>query len=114
MKKNFFFAVLFTAQLAQAKDHTVVIKNTTPIEKSKSEVYVNEDGINDTITIVPSTETTAILVTITNHKGEIINEEVMPTCTNASIKIETPEDLSFGSIMEIRDEKGVVYREYNF
>ena len=110
-KKKLFVALLFVAILAQAKDHTIVVRGPGNQTKSKTEVTSHEGEGSDTITVTPGSDVTAITVTVRNLDGVLIQHDVL-SATGDYLEFSTPSTDN-GCVVTLRDDDGVVYVEYN-
>ena len=99
-------AALFVVMFVQAKNRTVVIKGNPVGLTHKTEVT----SVVDTLTISPAKDVEAIYVTLRDANDNIIEYHSSPACFDDCFTIITPS-LPDGYVLEIRDDKGTVYRE---
>ena len=110
-KKKLFVALLFVAILAQAKDHTIVVRGPGHQTKSKTEVTIHEGEDSDTLTVTPGSDITTITVTVRDLEGTLIQHDVL-SATGDYLDFSTPST-SNGCLVTLRDDKGVVYSGYD-
>lgn len=112
MKKTvLLIAAVLSTMLLQAKNHTIVINGYHPTPKGHTEVAVDPTGNGDIITITPAIDVTTITVTIKDEYGEIVAEDDVPATTEGVYEVTTPET-SEGSTIEVSDDNGVVYSDF--
>ena len=111
MKKIFvLLVILLTVLSAQAKDHNVVIKGDFGQSGSHTEVFVEgDDGSADTISVVPASDVTTICVVIKDVEGNVVERYNISAKLDNALIINSPL-LPDGYILEIRDDKEIVYR----
>ena len=110
-QKLFAFSVAVAAIfLAHAGNHTIVVRGDVPVESGKTEVSVT-DSCSDTLVVTPALDVTYIEVNIKDSEGEILQQEVLPATVPSTTHVNTPV-LPDGCILEIRDDNGMVYSEY--
>lgn len=111
MKKNLFIlAALFITQLAQAKDYVFVIKGYTPTNTGKTIVREENGSVTDTLVVTPARDTEFIYVTLKDASGNVIESYWSAARFDDCFTIISPT-LPTGYILEVRDDKGMVYRE---
>ncbi len=101
-------AVLFTAMLSNAKDHTIVVRGSASSVKGNTEVRVELSNESDSIIVSPGVNVCDILITIKNFYGEIIGQQQLSAYDNNEITIST-SDYSEGTWIEIDDNRIKVY-----
>ena len=106
-------AVVLSAMFAQAKDHTIVVKNGIKQSPTNTEVKIEQGNESDTIVIVPGVNATDIEVTISDTSGNTIAQYLLPADTSLPLDITTP-DLPDNYMVEVRDNHGVVFSEYEY
>lgn len=107
MKKSLMIiAALFVVMFVQAKNRTVVIKGNPVGLTHKTEVT----SVVDTLTISPSREATTIYVILKDVDEKVLEVYTSPAQWDDCFYIITPT-LPTGYILEVRDDKGMVYRE---
>ena len=107
MKKSLMILIaLFAAMFVQAKNRTVVIKGAPVSFPNKTEVA----SAVDTLTISPSREATTIYVILKDVDENVLEVYSSPAQWDDCFCIITPT-LPTGYILEVRDDKGTVYRE---
>lgn len=110
-KALFIFAALLIAQLAQAKDYVIVIRGSNAGQSPRTEVTPEINHQTDTLHVVPACDVTSIYVTLKDIDGNTIECYYSPAQVNDSFSIVTPA-LPKGYILEIADERGVVFAKY--
>ena len=107
------FVAILVAQFSMAKDHVIVIKAGTPSNPQATEVKTDGDGETETITVTPATDATVVTATVKDIYGSIVSQDAVPASATGSYMLTTP-NLPTGTILEIRDNKGVIYISYGF
>lgn len=112
MKKKTIMAVLLLGVVlaAGAKEKTIVIRKGTPMPKGKTEVTSHGDGTADTLTVTPGTGTTAVVVTVEDAEGNLLDMQSVNANMTATLSIAMPDN---GATLRIRDDQEVVYEEEN-
>lgn len=103
-------AALAAPFFAQAKDKVVVIKSDTHTPKGKTEVTSHGDGTADTLTVTPGTGATAVVVTVEDAEGNLLDIQSVNANMTATLSIALPDN---GATLRIRDDQEVVYEEEN-
>ncbi len=111
MKKALMLAVLFTAQLAQAKDYILVVKPQGPHQHGKTEVSNNGGQYTDTLTVIPSKTTESIRVLVSDIDGNLISWDAVPADMPNTYRMNTPT-LPQGVILKVKDDEQTVYESY--
>lgn len=113
MKKLFVLvAFLLATFVAQAKDHNVVVKGDFSQSGSHTEVSLGgNDADADTLSVVPAVDASAIYVLIRDVEGNIVEQYTISAKCKNLLTITSPS-LPDGYILEIRDDKEVVYKTY--
>ena len=101
-------AVLFTAMLSNAQDHTIVVRGSASSVKGNTEVRVEQSNESDSVMVSPGVNVSDILITVKNGYGEIIGQQQLSAYDNSEITIST-SDYSGGTWIEIDDNKIKVY-----
>lgn len=99
--------------IAQAKDHTIVVRHGHPLPTGATEVIIGGTAESDTIAVTPGKDVTGVEVVVKNVYGNILAQYWIAADDNTPLNLnmsETQEDC----LMEIRDKRGVVYSEYEF
>ena len=110
-QKLFAFSVAVAAIfLAHAGNHTIVVRGDVPVESGKTEVSVT-DSCSDTLVVTPALDVTYIEVTVKDAEGEVVQQNFIPATVPSTTNVNTPV-LPDGCILEIRDDNGMVYSEY--
>lgn len=111
MKKNLIIlAALFLTQLAMAKDRVIVIIGNEPTNIGNTKVKVDSNVYTDTLTITPAKDVSFIYVTLRDASDNIVESYCSPAYYNDCFTIISPT-LPYGYTLEIKDDKGAVYRE---
>lgn len=113
MKSRIITSLLFTAaQIGLAKDYVLDIKPTNPLSTGHTEVTIRGIGSNpDTLTVIPGKDISHIQVAVSDTKGNKLSDDVIPTIVPQTYRMSLP-DMPNGCILEIRDNKGVIYENY--
>ena len=106
-----FIVVVLSAMLAQAKDHTVVVKGGTTHTPVKTEVKIEQGNESDTIVIVPGVNATDFEVTISDTSGNVVAQYYLSADTSTPVDVNTP-DLPDTYVVEVRDNRGIVFSGY--
>ena len=109
-KKKLLAALLFVAIVAQAKDHTIVVRGPIDIKPGKTEVTSHEGEDSDTLTVTPGTSITTITVTVHDLDGTLVSHDVL-SASGDYLEFSTPQ-VPGGCVVTLRDDDGVVYTEY--
>ena len=107
-RKLLLIAAVMSTLLAQAKDHTVVVKNDPHLPKGHTEVKIDPGIESDSVIITPGIHVTDIEVTIKNTEGSTIAQYWLPTNTPIPLGIKT-SDLPEGYVIEVKDNDGFVF-----
>lgn len=110
-KKLMLLLALCFAQMAQAKDYKLVIRNNGTSVKSNTEVKTDLEGETETIMVTPASDATVVTATVKDMNGTIVSQDAVPASVPDSYVLTTP-NLPTGTILEIRDNKGIVYSNY--
>lgn len=106
-------AVVLSAMLAQAKECTAVIKKDPFATKGNTEVKIEQGNESDTIVIVPGVNATDFEVTIRDTSGNVVAQYYLSADTSTPVDVNTP-DLPDTYVVEVRDNHGVVFSEYEY
>lgn len=115
MKKTIvLFAALFVAQFTMAKDYVLVVKGNNNSVKSNIEVKSDNGDIDKTgtITVKSGSDVTTITVTVKDIYGAVLLQDAVPASEDGTYVLTIPE-LSNGTILEIKDNTGIVYLYIN-
>ena len=114
MKKTIIsMAVLLYALSAKANDHTIVICGTDSKDIDKT-VVTSHGGVNsDTLTVRPAVDASIIIVVLKHPDGTVLDERQCAATWNDQVTIIAPAALPHGYFLEVRDDKGFLYREFN-
>lgn len=107
-KKAFFIAAVLTAMFAQAKNHTIVVTRHHPTNKGNTEVKIDHGLNGDIITVMPGEKTSSFTIIVKDYMGEVITQGDITAATEGVYELTTPE-MPEGNIVEVSDDKGVVY-----
>lgn len=111
MKKNVFVIVAsLLAMSVLAKDHTIVVRGSSPNVKGKTEIFVGHSYESDSIFVSPGLGVTDIQVTIKSLEGTIVSQQTLPVNYTNSIDVST-STLPEGCLIEVRDNSGIVYSD---
>ena len=114
MKRTILFvAVMLSAIFAQAKEQTIVVKKDPLSSKGNTEVKIEQGNESDTIVIVPGVNVTDVEVTISDTSGNTIVQYYLSADTSTPVDVNTP-DLPDTYVVEVRDNRGIVFSEYEF
>ncbi len=112
MKKGLFiFAAMLIALLAQAKEYVFVIRGHANTNTGSTVVTSDEGSQIDTLNVVPAVDVTSIYITLKDLKGNTIESYYSPAQCNDHFSIITPV-LPNGYVLEVSDERGVVFVRY--
>lgn len=108
------FAALFVAQFTMAKDYVLVVKGNNNSVKSNIEVKSDNGDIDKTgtITVKSGSDVTTITVTVKDIYGAVLLQDAVPASEDGTYVLTIPE-LSNGTILEIKDNTGIVYLYIN-
>ena len=104
---------MLSAIFAQAKEQTIVVKKDPLSSKGNTEVKIEQGNESDTIVIVPGVNVTDVEVTISDTSGNTIAQYFLPADSKSPINMTTP-DLPDYYMVEVRDNHGVVFSEYEY
>ena len=107
-KKLFIFATMLMAQAAIAKEITVVIRGIHNDYTGNTEVI---DNNLDTLLVTPATEASEIYVSLKDPRGRVYQNHSVLATYNDILNIIIP-NLPEGYLLEIRDDKGFLYKAY--
>lgn len=108
MKKKLLFLVgLFITQLSIAREIVVVIRGTN----SNPPIYTEVTGLTDTLSVTPAVDATAIYVSLMDMQGTIYQQHCVPATCNDLLNVISPI-LPNGFMLEIRDDRGYIYRTF--
>ena len=93
----------------QAKDITIVIRGITPTSGDNTEVITL--GMTDTLEVSPAVDATAIYVSLMDMQGTIYQQHCVPATCNDLLNVISPI-LPNGFMLEIRDDRGYIYRTF--
>ena len=110
MKKSLLALSLFVAMLVQANDHTIVVRGDKPSQTDNT--IVTGKG-NDTLTVRPAVDASVIIVTLKDPDGTVLDERQCAATWNDQVTIIAPAAMPHGYFLEVRDDKGFLYREFN-
>ena len=114
MKKTILLiAVILSAVFAQAKEQTVVVKKDPHFPKGNTEVKIEKGNESDTIVIVPGINATDFEVTISDTSGNVVAQYYLSADTSAPVDMNTP-NLPDTYVVEVRDNRGIVFSGYEF
>ena len=99
---------------ASAKDHVIVVRAQDGTLPSKTEVSTTGGGISsDTLTVRPALDASIIYVCLKDTDGTVLDSHQCSATWNDQITIIAPSNLPNGYFIEVRDDKGTIYREFN-
>jgi len=110
MKKFLIISGLFIATLGQAGNHTIVIQGTSSTNIDKTTVTGQS---NDTLTVRPAVDASIIIVALKHPDGTVLDERQCAATWNDQVTIIAPAAMPHGYFLEVRDDKGFLYREFN-
>ena len=104
-------AVLFVTVSAVANNHTIVVRAGDIHNGDKTTV---SGGVNsDTLTVRPAVDASIIIVALKHPDGTVLDERQCAATWNDQVTIIAPAALPHGYFLEVRDDKGFLYREFN-
>lgn len=106
-------AVVLSAMLVQAKEQTIVVKKDPLSSKGNTEVKIEQGNESDTIVIVPGVNATDFEVTISDTFGNVVAQYYLSADTSTPVDVNTP-DLPDTYVVEVRDNRGIVFSGYEF
>lgn len=106
------FTSLMLTQIAMSKNITIVIRGTNPPDKTNTEVTSHSNGVTDTLVVSPSKKATAIYVYLKDTNENVYQSYCVPATCNDILSVISPS-LPTGLMLEIRDDKGYIYREFD-
>lgn len=111
MKKRFqiLSLLLLAFLLVQAREITIVINTTKPTMPEGTEV--TQLGQTDTLEVTPAVNATTIYVTLMDIQGTIYHQHCVPATCNDLLNVISPI-LPNGFMLEIRDDRGYIYRTF--
>ena len=114
MRKIFLCSALLFALQMQAKNHTIVIHGKGTQSPQKTEVSTTGGGISsDTLTVRPALDASIIYVCLKDTDGTVLDSHQCSATWNDQVTIIAPSNLPYGYFIEVRDDKGLVYKEFN-
>ena len=116
MKKGLLIiAGLFTAMGMLSKDHTIVIKSSTDGMTVGTTVIPGggHTPTSDTLTVRPAVDASIIIVALKHPDGTVLDERQCAATWNDQVTIIAPAALPHGYFLEVRDDRGFLYREFN-
>ena len=114
LRPMFLSAALLSAMFASAKDHVLVIRGADTGHGNKT--VVTDGGhtpTSDTLTVRPAVDASIIIVALKDPDGTILDERQCAATWNDQVTIIAPAALPHGYFLEVRDDKGFLYREFN-
>ena len=111
-RTSLLLSTMLIAQFLLAKDHVIVIKAGTPSNPQATEVKTDVEDGTETIMVTPASDATVVTATVKDLNGTIVSQNAVPASAIGAYTLSTPNLLS-GTILEIRDDKGIVYTSYN-
>ena len=111
MKKYLISAGLLLATFAMAKEHTVVIQGTN--NTKIGDTVISGGGNSDTLTVRPAQDASIIIVALKAPDGTVLDERQCAATWNDQVTIIAPTAMPHGYFLEVRDDKGFLYREFN-
>lgn len=112
-RTSLLLSTMLIAQFLLAKDHVIVIKAGTPSNPQATEVKTDVEDGTETIMVTPASDATVVTATVKDLNGTIVSQNAVPTSVPDSYVLTTP-NLPTGTILEIRDNKGIIYSNYVF
>jgi len=109
-RKLLIFAAVFFALCAQAKNKTIVVKGARPAI-GETEIIVEKSGPTDTLTVVPARDASVITVNLKTLSGNVIQQYTLAATCEDIVDIISPE-LPEGYFLEVRDDNGVIYTDF--
>lgn len=110
MKKiSFIITTMMFFILVQANSKILVIRGHDRPAKGSTEVLLNSP---DSIELIPSQETAYIQLAVKNVSDDILSYRILPVNEDVEVELTIPDILD-GYLIEIRDDKSVVYTEIN-
>lgn len=106
-KKLLIYSFLLSALVVQAKDITIVVRGITPTSGDNTEVITL--GLTDTLEVTPAVNATTIYVSLMDMQGTIYQQHCVPATCNDLLSVISPI-LPNGFMLEIRDDRGCIYR----
>ena len=100
-------AFLLLAMFAQAKNHTIYVRGKGVSDKSKTEV--SSLGA-DTLQVSPGQDVREFVVSIKTMQGSILFQQVLVACYEDCYTFIAP-DIPNGYYLEVRDDRGYIYKE---
>ena len=102
-------AALLMTMLVQAKDRTIVVRAADVLEKGKT--VVTSAGL-DTLYVSPGEDVSFLYITLKDVRDNELYQLFVPASFTDNFTIISPE-LPEGYFLEVRDDKGYIYEEYN-
>ena len=114
MRKRFLFASLMITFLIQAKEHTIRVRGTSGSNTVGTTVIPSSHGgDSDTLTVRPAVDASIIIVALKDPDGTVLDERQCAATWNDQVTIIAPAAMPHGYFLEVRDDKGFLYREFN-
>ena len=113
MRKLFVLVAFLLATFAVlARNHNVVVKGNSNQSSSHTEIFVGGDDDNtDTLSVIPAVDVSVIYVLIEDVEGNVVEQYAISAKGTKSFTIVSPL-LPDGYILEIQDDKELVYKTY--
>lgn len=110
MRKTVLFVLwLIACGIVMAKDYVIVIKGQDGPIIGQTEVTSMH---NDTLRVFPSKDAATISITLKDANDNIYQSYCVPATCNDILSVISPS-LPTGLMLEIRDDKGYIYREFD-
>ena len=104
-------AALFMTMHASAKNHILVVRGADITHGNKTEVTGGDNS--DTLTVRPAVDASIIIVALKDPDGTVLDERQCAATWNDQVTIIAPAAMPHGYFLEVRDDKGFLYREFN-
>ena len=113
MKKILVIVSLCISLFVHANNHTIVVRGEAPSNKDVNTVVSHGSNGNDTLTVRPAVDASIIIVALKHPDGTVLDERQCAATWNDQVTIIAPAALPHGYFLEVRDDKGFLYREFN-
>jgi len=94
-----------------AKDYKLVVRDQEKPCTGNTEIHISPDDNTATIVVKPATDVTDIIVKVKDVDGTIVSQSNVPAFVSGTYTLSVPS-LSSGTLVEISDNKGIVYTSY--
>lgn len=105
-------SAMFITQFSLAKHITIVVRGNQPRPTGDTEVTTHGATLSDTLIVTPAKDASLLNITLKDANDNIYQSYCVPATCNDILSVISPS-LPTGLMLEIRDDKGYIYREFD-